>query len=172
MNQYAEQIAQELSLDAKNVQGAIDLIDAGNTIPFIARYRKEATGSMDDQALRTLGDRLEYLRGLDKRKGEVEASISEQGALTPELSQALAAAKTLAEVEDIYRPYKPKRKTRASVARARGLQPLADAIFAQKADFDPEAAAAAYCNAGVPGAAAALAGAQDSMAETISGDAR
>ena len=172
MNQYAEQIAQELSLDAKNVQGAIDLIDAGNTIPFIARYRKEATGSMDDQALRTLGDRLEYLRGLDKRKGEVEASISEQGALTPELSQALAAAKTLAEVEDIYRPYKPKRKTRASVARARGLQPLADAIFAQKADFDPETAAAAYCNAEVPDAAAALAGAQDIMAETISDDAR
>ena len=172
MNQYAEQIAKELSLDAKNVQGAIDLIDAGNTIPFIARYRKEATGSMDDQALRTLGDRLEYLRGLDKRKGEVEASISEQGALTPELSQALAAAKTLAEVEDIYRPYKPKRKTRASVARARGLQPLADAIFAQKADFDPEAAAAAYCNAEVPDAAAALAGAQDIMAETISDDAR
>ena len=172
MNQYAEQIAQELSLDAKNVQGAIDLIDAGNTIPFIARYRKEATGSMDDQALRTLGDRLEYLRGLDKRKGEVEASISEQGALTPELSQALAAAKTLAEVEDIYRPYKPKRKTRASVARARGLQPLADAIFAQKADFDPEAAAAAYCNAEVPDAAAALAGAQDIIAETISDDAR
>lgn len=107
MSNYAEQIAQELSLSPKNVQGAIELIDAGNTIPFIARYRKEATGSMDDQALRTLGDRLEYLRGLDKRKGEVESSISEQGAMTPEIAAALTAAKTLAEVEDIYRPYSP-----------------------------------------------------------------
>src|SRR5699024_3560588 len=123
---YAEQIARELSLSPQNVQGAIDLIDASNTIPFIARYRKEATGSMDDQALRALGDRLEYLRGLDKRKAEVEASITEQGALTSELVRSIAAAQTLAEVEDLYRPYKPKRKTRASVARARGLQPLAD----------------------------------------------
>ena len=172
MSNYAEQIAQELSLSAKNVQGAIDLIDAGNTIPFIARYRKEATGSMDDQALRTLGDRLEYLRGLDKRKGEVESSIHEQGAMTPEIAAALPSAKTLAEVEDICRPYKPKRKTRASIARARGLQPLADAILAQKADFDPQAEAAAYCNEEVPDAAAALAGAQDIIAELISDDAR
>ena len=169
---YAEQIARELSLSPQNVQGAIDLIDAGNTIPFIARYRKEATGSMDDQALRALGDRLEYLRGLDKRKAEVEASITEQGALTPELARSIAAAQTLAEVEDLYRPYKPKRKTRASVARARGLQPLADAIFAQDASFDPAAAAAAYLGDEVPDAAAALAGAQDILAEQISDDAR
>ena len=169
---YAEQIARELSLSPQNVQGAIDLIDAGNTIPFIARYRKEATGSMDDQALRALGDRLEYLRGLDKRKAEVEASIAEQGALTPELARSIAAAQTLAEVEDLYRPYKPKRKTRASVARARGLQPLADAIFAQDASFDPAAAAAAYLGDEVPDAAAALAGAQDILAEQISDDAR
>ena len=172
MSNYAEQLAQELSLSVQNVQGAIDLIDAGNTIPFIARYRKEATGSMDDQALRTLGDRLEYLRGLDKRKGEVESSITEQGAMTPELSAALSAAKTLAEVEDIYRPYKPKRKTRASIARARGLQPLADAILAQRADFDPRTEAAAYCNEEVPDADAALAGARDIIAEVISDDAR
>ena len=169
---YAEQIARELSLSPQNVQGAIDLIDAGNTIPFIARYRKEATGSMDDQALRALGDRLEYLRGLDKRKAEVEASITEQGALTSELARSIAAAQTLAEVEDLYRPYKPKRKTRASIARARGLQPLADAIFAQDASFDPAAAATAYLGDEVHDAAAALAGAQDILAEQISDDAR
>lgn len=172
MNQHAELLAKELSLDLRNVQGAIELIDAGNTIPFIARYRKEATGSMDDQVLRTLGERLEYLRGLDKRREEVCRSISEQGAMTPELEQQIAAAKTLAEVEDLYRPYKPKRKTRASIAKARGLQPLADAILAQKGDFDPQAAAADYLNEEVPDAAAALAGAQDILAETISDDAR
>lgn len=102
------------------VSAAIRLIDEGNTIPFIARYRKEATNAMDDQVLRQLADRLEYLRGLEKRKGEVAATIEELGAMTAELQKALDAAKTLAEVEDIYRPYKPKRKTRASVAKARG----------------------------------------------------
>ena len=172
MNQYAEQIARELSLNPQNVQGAIDLIDAGNTIPFIARYRKEATGSMDDQVLRTLGDRLEYLRGLDKRKAEVSASITEQGAMTRELRDSLESARTLAEVEDLYRPYKPKRKTRASIARARGLQPLADAIWEQRPDFDPEQAAAAFCGDEMPDARAALAGAQDILAERISDDAR
>ena len=171
MQNHAEQLAAELNLNVKNVQGAIDLIDAGNTIPFIARYRKEATGSMDDQVLRDLGDRLEYLRGLDKRKEEVTKSITEQNAMTPELTAAITAAKTLAEVEDLYRPYKPKRKTRASIARARGLQPLAEAILAQKADFDPTAAALDYLNEEVPDAAAALAGAQDIIAEGISDDA-
>ncbi len=172
MNQYAEQIARELSLTPQNVQGAIDLIDAGNTIPFIARYRKEATGSMDDQVLRTLGDRLDYLRGLDKRKAEVSSSITEQGAMTRELRDSLESARTLAEVEDLYRPYKPKRKTRASIARARGLQPLADSIWEQRPDFDPEQAAAAFCGDEVPDARAALAGAQDILAERISDDAR
>lgn len=172
MNQYAEQIARELSLTPQNVQGAIDLIDTGNTIPFIARYRKEATGSMDDQVLRTLGDRLEYLRGLDKRKAEVSASITEQGAMTRELRDSLESARTLAEVEDLYRPYKPKRKTRASIARAWGLQPLADSIWEQRPDFDPEQAAAAFCGDEVPDARAALAGAQDILAERISDDAR
>ena len=171
MPNYAEQLAAELHLTAQNVQGAIDLIDAGNTIPFIARYRKEATGSMDDQVLRDLGDRLAYLRGLDKRKEEVAAAIDGQGAMTPELTAALQKAATLAEVEDLYRPYKPKRKTRAGIARARGLQGLADAIFAQDAAFDPQAAAAAYLNDEVPDAAAALAGAQDILAEQISDDA-
>ena len=171
MPNHAEQLAQELNLNVKNVQGAIELIDQGNTIPFIARYRKEATGSMDDQVLRDLGDRLEYLRGLDKRKDEVTSSITEQGAMTPELTAALSKAKTLAEVEDIYRPYKPKRKTRASIAKARGLQPLATAIFRQDAAYDPETAAADYLNDEVPDAAAALAGAQDIIAEAVSDDA-
>ena len=171
MSDYAQQLAAELNLSAKNVQGAIDLIDQGNTIPFIARYRKEATGSMDDQVLRDLGDRLEYLRGLDKRKEEVTSSITEQGAMTPELTAALSKAKTLAEVEDIYRPYKPKRKTRASIAKARGLQPLADALLKQDAALDPGAAAADYINDEVPDAAAALAGAKDIIAEAVSDDA-
>ena len=169
---HAEQLAKELDLNLKNVQGAIELIDAGNTIPFIARYRKEATGSMDDQVLRALGDRLEYMRGLDKRRSEVTGSITEQGAMTPELEKSLAAAVTLAEVEDIYRPYKPKRKTRASMAKARGLQPLANAILAQDSSFDPQSAAAGYLNEEVPDVAAALAGAQDILAEAVSDDAR
>ena len=118
--------------------------------------------------LRNLGDRLEYLRGLDKRKEEVTASITEQGAMTPELTAALAKAKTLAEVEDLYRPYKPKRKTRASIAKARGLQPLADAILKQDAALDPQTAAADYLNEEVPDAEAALAGARDIIAEKIS----
>lgn len=107
MSDYAQQLAAELNLSAKNVQGAIDLIDQGNTIPFIARYRKEVTGSMDDQVLRDLGDRLEYLRGLDKRKEEVTSSITEQGAMTPELTAALSKAKTLAEVETFTAPTSP-----------------------------------------------------------------
>ena len=107
MQTIAELLAQELGASPVHVQNVIDLLDQGNTIPFIARYRKEVTGSMDDQVLRDLGDRLEYLRGLDKRKEEVTSSITEQGAMTPELNAALSKAKTLAEVEDIYRPYKP-----------------------------------------------------------------
>ena len=172
MVSHAEQLAKELNLPLKNVEGAIALIDGGNTIPFIARYRKEATGAMDDQVLRSLGDRLQYLRGLDLRKAEVTASIEGQNAMTPELAAAIGGAATLAEVEDLYRPYKPKRRTRAGIARARGLQPLADAILAQDAAFDPDAAAAAYCNEEVPDAAAALAGARDIIAETVSDDAR
>ena len=172
MSDYAKKLSQELGQPQQYVAAAIELIDAGNTIPFIARYRKEATNSMDDQALRVLGERLDYLRGLDKRKGEVEKSISEQGKLTEDITAALEKAATLAEVEDIYRPYKPKRKTRASVARARGLAPLADAILAQDPAFDPEAAAAQYIGEEVPDVQAALAGARDILAETISDDAR
>lgn len=168
---FAKILAGELNVPEQYVSAAIRLIDEGNTIPFIARYRKEATNAMDDQVLRQLADRLEYLRGLEKRKGEVAATIEELGAMTPELQKALDAAKTLAEVEDIYRPYKPKRKTRASVARARGLEPLAQAIFAQKPGLDVNAEAAKYINDEVPDAEAALAGARDIIAEQVSDDA-
>jgi uncharacterized protein len=168
---YAKQIAEELKLELSCVNGAVKLIDEGNTIPFIARYRKEATGSMDDQVLRTLGERLEYLRGMDARREEISRSITEQGAMVPALEKGIAAAKTLAELEDLYRPYKPRKKTRASVAKARGLQPLADCIREQRASVDPEKEAAAYVTEEVPDAAAALAGAQDILAESISDDA-
>lgn len=168
---FAKILAGELNVPEQYVSAAIRLIDEGNTIPFIARYRKEATNAMDDQVLRQLADRLEYLRGLEKRKGEVAATIEELGAMTPELQKALEAAKTLAEVEDIYRPYKPKRKTRASVAKARGLEPLAQAIFAQKPGLDVNAEAEKYINDEVPDAEAALAGARDIIAEQVSDDA-
>ena len=168
---FAKILAGELNVPEQYVSAAIRLIDEGNTIPFIARYRKEATNAMDDQVLRQLADRLEYLRGLEKRKGEVAATIEELGAMTSELQKALEAAKTLAEVEDIYRPYKPKRKTRASVAKARGLEPLAQAIFAQKPGLDVNAEAAKYINDEVPDAEAALAGARDIIAEQVSDDA-
>ena len=171
MTNYAQKLSAELNQPEQFVANAIALIGEGNTIPFIARYRKEATNSMDDQALRTLGERLDYLRGLDKRKGEVEKSITEQGSMTDELAAKLEAAATLAEVEDLYRPYKPKRKTRAGVAKARGLGPLAELILAQNPAADPQAEAAAYITEEVPDIAAALAGARDIIAETISDDA-
>ena len=171
MTDYASKLAEELGQPRQYVAAAIDLIDAGNTIPFIARYRKEATNSMDDQALRLLGERLDYLRGLDKRREEVCRSITEQAAMTPELAAALERAATLAEVEDLYRPYKPKRKTRASIARARGLGPLAERILAQDRATDPVQEAAAFLTDEVPDVESALAGARDIIAETISDDA-
>ena len=119
------------SIRQDKAQNIINLIDEGNTIPFIARYRKEMTGSCDDQVLREFNDRLVYLRNLEKRKEEVVKSITEQGKMTDEIAKALDAALTLTEVEDIYRPYKQKKKTRASIAIERGLQPLADFILAQ-----------------------------------------
>ena len=172
MTDYAQKIAQELNLKPIHVSNAIALIDEGNTILFIARYRKEATDSMDDQLLRQLGERLEYLRGLDKRKDEVSRSITEQGAMTEQLAAQLEKAATLAEVEDLYRPYKPKRKTRASMAKAKGLEPLAQLILAQNAKTDPEAAAMDYLNEQVADTAEALQGARDIIAETVSDDAR
>ena len=125
-------IAEELNIKEKQVEATIKLIDEGNTIPFIARYRKEVTGGLSDEVLRILGERLNYLRNLEKRKEEVIKSIEEQGKLTDEILQSVAIAKTLSEVEDIYRPFKQKKKTRATVAKAKGLEPLANIIIEQK----------------------------------------
>jgi len=169
-----EIIAKELNLNLWQVENTVNLISEGATIPFIARYRKEITGSLDDSALRDLSTRLAYLQNLEKRKAEVSGSIEEQGKLTPELQNAINSAATLAEVEDLYRPYKPKRKTRASVARERGLEPLAHVLLAQEKDMpDPLVLAAAYVDEekGVPDAQAALDGAKDIIAEDISDNA-
>ncbi|MBQ3915250.1 MAG: RNA-binding transcriptional accessory protein, partial [Ruminococcus sp.] len=166
-------LAQEFSLRQEQVDNTIALIDEGMTIPFIARYRKELTGSLDDQVLRELSDRLTYLRNLEKRKEEVANSITEQEKMTPEIQAAISAAATLVEVEDIYRPFKPKRKTRASIAREKGLEPLAELILAQDNASDPEKEAAAFVNEekGVADVQAAIQGAMDIIAEDISDDA-
>ena len=168
-----KQLAQELGLREEQVAAAVRLIDEGNTIPFIARYRKEVTGSMEDTALRELEDRLKYLRNLEKRKEEVLSSIGEQGKLTPELAESIAAAQTLAVVEDLYRPYKQKRRTRASVAREKGLEPLAAAIRAQSTLAEPLMLAKDYLDPekGVESPEAALHGALDILADDISDDA-
>ena len=162
----------QFHLRPAQVENTVKLIDDGNTIPFIARYRKEVTGSLDDQVLRELAERLAYLRSLDEQREKVRAVIEEQGALTEELAAALDAAATLTEIEDLYRPYRPKRKTRASIAKARGLQPLADALYAQEKDMpDPLTLAADYVGEEVPAPADALQGAMDIIAEAISDDA-
>jgi len=168
------QIAKELDKLPQHVANVVQLLDEGNTIPFIARYRKELHGAMDDTALRTLEERLQYLRGLQERREAVKKSIEEQGKLTEELSAAIDNAKTLAEVEDLYRPYKQKRRTRATIAKEKGLEPLAQLLFAQGRDCpDPAAAAADFVDAekGVETVEDALAGASDIIAESISDDA-
>lgn len=167
------QLAQEFNLRSTQVEATMTLIDAGNTIPFIARYRKEATGSLDDQVLRELSDRLTYLRNLDKRRQEILASIEEQGKLTSELQTSIETAATLAEVEDLYLPYRPKRKTRASVAREKGLEPLATTLMLQKDDIDMILAATPFINEekGITDTAQALQGAMDILAEDFSDDA-
>ena len=146
MDKIAKTIAEELKVRENQVEAAIKLIDEGNTIPFIARYRKEVTGGLSDETLRDLGERLNYLRNLETRKEEVIKSIEEQGKLTDEILQAVAIAKTLAEVEDIYRPYKQKKKTRATVAKAKGLEPLANIIIEQKETKPIEEIAKEYIN--------------------------
>ena len=168
MQSIAEILARELEKPLAHVQNVIDLLDEGNTIPFIARYRKELHGSMDDTALRTLEDRLNYLRNLAQRREEVKNAIDGQGKLTQELSAAIDNAATLAEVEDLYRPYKQKRRTRATVAREKGLEPLAQLLLAQGRDCpDPETAAAGFLDPekGVETLADALQGANDIVAE-------
>ncbi|MCR5417864.1 MAG: RNA-binding transcriptional accessory protein [Lachnospiraceae bacterium] len=169
----AKQIAEEIGQPLWAVENVISLMDEGNTIPFIARYRKEAHGAMDDTALRALEDRLNYLRKLEERKEEILKSIESQGKLTEELKKAVTAAKTLSEAEDLYRPYKQKRRTRAMIAREKGLEPLADLLFKQAKDCpEPETEAANYLNpeAGVETPQDALAGASDIIAERISDD--
>ena len=174
MQTIAELLAQELGASPVHVQNVIDLLDQGNTIPFIARYRKELHGSMDDTALRKLEDRLTYLRNLEQRRQEVKSAIEGQEKLTPELAAAIDSARTLAEVEDLYRPYKQKRRTRATVAREKGLAPLAELLLAQRRDCpDPMQAAQGFIDPekGVETAADALQGANDIVAELLSDDA-
>ena len=166
-------LSAEFGVDREIALNITTMIDEGNTIPFIARYRKEKTGAMDDQKLREMSERLEYLRSLDKRRGQIEEAIGEQGKLTDELRAQLAAAATLSALEDLYRPYKPKRRTRAMIAREKGMEPLARAIMAQRRQDDPVRLASAYIDEekGVPDAGTALQLAQDIIAEEISDDA-
>ncbi len=173
MDPVIQTLARELGRAEAHVQNVAALIDEGATIPFIARYRKELHGSMDDQLLRQLADRLQYLRNLEARKTEVKTSVENQGRLTQELAAAIDAAATLAEVEDLYRPYKPKRRTRATIAREKGLEPLAALAFAFGPPVDMTAAALAYIDPekGVDTAGDALQGAADIIAELISDDA-
>ena len=166
-----KQLQNEFSLKPWQVENTVVLIDDGNTIPFIARYRKEATGSLDDQLLRELSDRLTYLRNLEEQKEKVIASITEQELMTDEILASIDAAKTMTELDDIYRPFRPKRKTRASVAKAKGLGGLADEIFEQNpASPAPEALAEKYLNDEVETIEDALQGARDIIAESVSDD--
>ena len=174
MESISQILARELGREQSHIDNVIKLIDEGNTIPFIARYRKELHGAMDDTSLRTLAERLEYLRGLQERRDTVKKSIEEQGKLTEELSKAIDEAATLAALEDIYRPYKPKRRTRATVAKEKGLEPLALSLFAQGSDLpEPEELAKEYIDPekGVETVEDALAGASDIIAEMISDNA-
>ena len=167
-------LARELGRSQRHVENVVSLLDEGNTIPFIARYRKELHGSMDDTTLRALEERLQYLRNLEKRREEIKSAIEGQGKLTDELSTAIDAAATLSEAEDLYRPYKQKRRTRATAAREKGLEPLAALLYAQRPDCpDPLEAAAGYIDPekGVETAEDALQGASDIIAEDISDDA-
>ena len=172
MQSIAEILAQELGQKLEYIENVVSLIDEGNTIPFIARYRKEMHGAMDDTTLRTLETRLTYLRNLQERRDEVKKSIENQGKLTEELSAAIDAAATMTEVEDLYRPYKQKRRTRGSMAREKGLEPLAEAIFLQDGQ-NPAKLAEAYIDPekGVNSLEEALQGANDIIAENLSDDA-
>ncbi|MEG2570528.1 MAG: Tex-like N-terminal domain-containing protein, partial [Clostridia bacterium] len=174
MNQIIAILTEQFKLNPVHIENIIKLIDEGNTIPFIARYRKEQTGSVDDQVLRELSERLVYLRNMDKRRMEISAVIEEAGALNEELAASIADAKTLTELEDIYRPFRPKRRTRATIAQGRGLSPLAELIIAQECDEETlRAEAASFVNEenGVPDASAALSGACDILAEQFSDNA-
>ena len=174
MDKFTSLLAKEFSRREEHIENILRLLDEGNTVPFIARYRKEMHGTTDDQTIRAIADRLSYLRGLDERKAAVVSAIEAQGKLTDELSAAIENAQTLAEVEDIYRPYKQKRRTRATIAREKGLAPLAELLLSQTVTSGTlEALAAPYVNEekGVMSTDDALAGAGDIIAETISDDA-
>ncbi len=174
MEHIISQLAMELNQKKEHIENVVTLLDEGNTIPFIARYRKEMHGAMDDTTLRELADRLQYLRNFTQRREEIRKSIAAQEKLTDEIEAALNAAKTLSELEDIYRPYKPKRRTRATIAKEKGLEPLALTLFSQARDLEsPETLAEAYINPdlGVATVEEALAGASDIIAEMISDDA-
>lgn len=166
-------LAKELQIRAQQAEAAVTLIDEGNTIPFIARYRKEATGALNDEVLRNLSERLTYLRNLEEKKEQVLASIEEQGKLTEELRRQILAAETLVAVEDLYRPYRPKRRTRATIAKEKGLEPLANLILLQMTDKSLETEAQAFLDSekGVETAEDAIAGAMDILAEMISDEA-
>ena len=167
-------LASELKLSEDKVRSVVALLDEGKTVPFIARYRKEVTGGMDDQLLRTLSERLSALRGLEKRAGEIRGALENLGVLTGELSAKIEEAVTLAELEDIYRPYRPKRRTRATIAREKGLEPLANFILLQKNDFRLMQEAEKYLDAekDLPDVEAVLAGARDILAEHFANDAQ
>ena len=173
MTQQMKQLAKELNWPVGKLTATVELLDAGNTIPFIARYRKEVTGEMYEVMLRQLSDRLQYLRNLEQRKEDVIASITEQGKLTPELEQQIRAAAILQEVEDLYLPYKQKRRTRAGIAREKGLEPLALAILEGAVTGAVSAEAALYINEelGVNNEQDALQGAMDIIAEIVADDA-
>ena len=166
-------LAKEFDLKPQIAGNIITLIDEGNTIPFIARYRKEQTGEMDDQRLRSFGERLEYLRNMDKRRQTILDTITEQGKMTDVLQGKIEAAATLAELEDLYLPYRPKRRTRALIAKEKGLEPLAQRLMQQVRGEDPAELALAYINEenGVADAETALAMARDILAEQMSDDA-
>ena len=166
-------ITGELGVKRWQVDAAVKLIDEGNTIPFIARYRKEVTGTLDDAQLRTLHERLMYLRNLEEKKEQVLASIEEQGKLTEELKKQILAAETMVVVEDLYRPYRPKRRTRAMIAKEKGLEPLAALITLQKAEKPIEVYAEEYVNPEkeVKSVKEAIDGAKDIIAESVSDEA-
>ena len=166
-------LQEELQIGYKQVEAAVGLIDEGNTIPFIARYRKEATGSLNDEVLRNLDERLRYLRNLEEKKNQVLSSIRDQEKLTPELEKQIQDAMTMVTLEDLYRPYRPKRRTRAMIAKERGLEPFAELILAQQAKEPLETLAERYVSEEqeVPTAADAIAGAKDIIAERISDQA-
>ena len=168
-----KKLAEELQIRPGQAQAAVKLIDEGNTIPFISRYRKEATGALNDEVLRNLYERLNYLRNLEEKKEQVLSSIEEQGKLTEELKKQILAADTLVAVDDLYRPYRPKRRTRATIAKEKGLEPLANLLSLQQLDHSAEEEAEAYISEekGVASAEEALQGAMDIVAEAIADEA-